>query len=253
MGGMTGEGAGVPILEGETIDSGLDWRQVQCQQTRRYIPMNRGDMMVSCPWCEEHETYQRLGPEHEAWHHVRLATQICRVEFEVPTDGLDAVVWLGNSPETVFEKHLNRYNIYLDRRSDRWQYMYSGSHEAFHRVCSEGKNAPHWVDEMFAVRFSLLYLERIGEASHAARNRTGLVEQASLISRSEMLKVVSGPLPDGLYGRAYLVGEELQQLVGWPALKSLAVTRALDSTPDIEAWLDSLPAAARLSAEQIVL
>src|SRR4051794_25397548 len=251
---MNVEGTGTPIpWKCEAIDSGLDWRQAQCQQTRRYIPMNPGATTVICPWCEERETYQRLGPEHEAWHHVRLATQICRVEFGVPADGLDAVVWLGDSPETVYEEHLSRYNIYLGRRSDRWQCMYSGSHEAFHRVCSKGKNASHWVDEMFAVMFSLLYLERIGEASHADGNRTDLVEQASLISCPEMLEVVGGSLPDGLYGRAYLVGEELRQLVGWPALKVLAVTRTRDGVPNIEAWLASLSEAARLAAAPIVI
>ncbi|HET9676011.1 MAG TPA: hypothetical protein VFP21_00740 [Solirubrobacterales bacterium] len=222
---MNAEGADSRDLStGTTIDSGLDWRQVQCQQTRQFIPMNPEDLTVMCPWCEEHETYQRLDTEHEAWRHVELATHICRVEFGVPADGVDVVVWLGESPETVFEKHLDRFNIYLGRGSDRWQYMYSGSHEAFHRVCSHGKNASHWVDEMFAVMFSLLYLERIGEVDHADRNRIGLVEQASLISREEMLNVVSGSLPDGLYGRAYLVGEELRRILGWAALKSLAVT-----------------------------
>jgi hypothetical protein len=247
MGGMNVEGTGAPIPT-----SGLDWRQVQCQQTRRYIPMNPGDATVTCPWCDEGETYQRLGSEHEAWHHVRLATQICRVEFGVPADGLDAVVWLGESPETVFEKHLNQYNIYLGRRSDRWQCMYSGSHEAFHRVCSGGKNASHWVDEMFAVMFSLLYLERIGEVRHADRNRIGLVEQASLICRERMLGVVSGPLPDGLYGQAYVVGDELREAVGWTALKSLAVTRTPDGAPDIESWLELLPPESRAAAAQII-
>lgn len=215
--------------------------------------MSQEDSTVICPWCEDGEAYRRVGPEHEAWNHVNRATQICRAEFGVLADGLDAVVWLGDCPETVFEKHLNRFNIYLDRRSDRWQYMYSGSHEAFHRVCSEGKNASHWVDEMFAVMFSLLYLEHIGEVGHADRNRSGLLEQASLVSRKEMLGVVGGPLPDGLYGRAYLVGEELRKVLGWAALKSLAVTRIPDGTPDLEGWLGSLPIEARVAAARIVM
>lgn len=241
------------ISTGEAIDSGLDWRQVQCQRTRQFMPMNGEAVMVTCPWCDEHETYQRIDSEHEAWRHVELATHICRMEFGVPDDGVDAVVWLGESPETVFEKHLNRYNIYLGRRSDRWQHMYSGSHETFHRVCSERMNSSHWVDEMFAVMFSLLYLERIGEIDHAHRNRIDLAEEASLISRKGMLEVVSGSLPDGLYGQAYLVGEELQQALGWDVLKSLAVTRAPDGTPDIEGWLGSLPSEARAIAAQVIL
>lgn len=78
--------------------------------------------------------------------------------------------------------------------------MYSGSYEAFHRVCGERKNAVHRVDEMFAVFFSLLYLERIGEIAHADKNRIGLVNGAQRIARREMLAVTQGPLPDGSRG-----------------------------------------------------
>jgi hypothetical protein len=154
--------------------------EVQCQRTRRFIPMRPLETAVVCPWCDEHETYQRLEPEHEAWHHVQRAIQMCRIEFGIPDDEREAVVWLGDHPETVFESHLDRHNIYLGRDSDRWQFMYSGSHEAFHRVCGERKNAMHWADEMFAVFFSLLYLERIGETAHADRNRIGLINDSRL-------------------------------------------------------------------------
>jgi hypothetical protein len=250
---MNFEGKGPPIpSKGKGIGSGLDWRQVQCQRTRRYIPMSEGEVTVTCPWCEEGETYQRIGPEHEAWHHVRLATDICRVEFGVPDDGLDAAVWLGSRPETVFEEHLDRHNIYLGRGADRWQHMYSSSHEAFHRVCGEGKNSPHWADEMLAVMFSLLYLERIGEVDHAHRTRIALVEEAPLVAREKLFEAISRPLPNRIYGRAYVLGEELQQVVGWTALKTLAVTRTSDGTPDIETWLDLLPGEIQDAVAQIV-
>lgn len=59
--------------------------------------MNPGDVTVTCSWCDERETYHRLGPEHEAWHHVGLATQICRVESgfrlmdSMPSCGLGSI------------------------------------------------------------------------------------------------------------------------------------------------------------------
>ena len=235
------------------IDGAADIWQVQCQRTRRFIPVTPSEPAAVCPWCDERETYLRLDPEHEAWQHVQCAIQMCRIEFGIPDDGGDAVVWLGDHPETVFERHLDRHNIYLGRRSDRWQLMYSGSHEAFHRVCGERKNAMHWVDEMFAVLFSLLYLERIGEVEHADRNRNQLIEDAPLVSRQEMLAVTQCPLPNGLYGRAYLLGEELKQIVGWEVLKGLAVSRTTEGFPDVEAWIASLAPEVREKATPLVL
>jgi hypothetical protein len=130
--------------------------------------------------------------------------------------------------------------------------MYSGSDEAFHRVCGEGKNSAHWADEMFAVMFSLLYLEHIGEAEHADRNRAGLVKEAERISRPEMLTVTGGRLPEGLYGQAYLAGEEFRQILGWNAMKSLAALRTSEGLPDVTKWLTSLSPAVCGRAMQVV-
>jgi hypothetical protein len=177
---------------------------------------------------------------------------MCRSEFDISDDGREAHVWLGDRAETVFESHLDRFNIYLGRDSYRWQFMYSGWHEAFHRVCGGRKNSAHWADEMFAVMFSLLYLEHIGEAEHADRNRAGLVKEAERISRSEMLTVIGGRLPEGLYGQAYLAGEELRQIPGWDAMKSLAVLRTSEGFPDVTKWLTSLSPGVYGRATQVV-
>jgi hypothetical protein len=131
--------------------------------------------------------------------------------------------------------------------------MYSGSHEAFHRVCGEQKNALHWADEMFAVLFSLLYLERIDEIEHARRNRAGLVEEAHHASRQEMLGATHGPLSNGFYGQAYLLGEELLQIVGWEELKGLAILRTAEGFPNIKAWIASLTTEGREDATRLVL
>ncbi len=234
-------------------DVTVEVRQVQCQRTRRYIAASPSGPTVVCPWCDEQETYRRLGPDDEAWHHVQQAIEMCRAEFKVPDDGRVAAIWLGSRPETVFERHLDRHNIYLGRNSDRWQLMYSGSHEAFHRVCGEQKNALHWADEMLAVLFSLLYLERIGEIEHAHRNRAGLVEETHHVSRQEMLDTTHGPLSNGFYGQAYLLGEELRQIVGWEEMKGLSILRTAEGFPDIEAWVASLTTEVREDATRLVL
>lgn len=115
------------------------------------------------------------------------------------------------------------------------------------------RGAKEWADEMFAVFFSLLYLERIGEIAHADKNRIGLISGAQRISRQEMLAVTQGPLPDGFYGQAYLLGEELRQMVGWETLKDLATLRTAEGFPDVEAWIASLTTEVREKATRLVL
>ena len=178
-------------------------REVQCQRTRCYLPLPIAEGQTAiCPRCPDHETYERLIPDHFALGIVEGAMRMCRSEFGVGEDSLGTAVWLGDRPETVLESHLNRCNIYLARDSDPWQIMYSGSHEAFHRVCSPCVGR-HWADEMFAVLFSLIYLDRIGQEAHADINRRCLVAEAEACS-TEAMFALSGPCPEGLYGRAYV-------------------------------------------------
>jgi hypothetical protein len=170
---------------------------------------------------------------------VAGAIAMCRGEFGVPDDGISTAVWLGDGPETVYESHLNRFNIYLGRDSNQRQIRYSGSHEAFHRVCSPGVGA-HWADEMFAVLFSLLYLDHTGFQDHADLNRTGLASEARACSAKAMFAIGGGRLPDGLYGRVYRLGTSLIDRIGWESLKTLAVTKRADGRMDVGAWLTSL-------------
>jgi hypothetical protein len=104
------------------------------------------------------------------------------------------------------------------------------------------------VDEIFAV----LFLERIGETVHAERNRTGLIEDAQLISRDELLATVRGSLSDGFYG-AYVLGEELRRILRWQTLKRLAVLRSPDGFPDVGSWLTSLIPADRDTVDDLLL
>jgi hypothetical protein len=226
-------------------------REVQCQRTRFYLPgtVAEGEAAV-CPWCAERETYHLLPAEDATTVAVAAAIDLCRSEFGVDDDGLATAVLLGDGPETVYEQNLQRYNIYLGRESDRWQIHYSGAHEAFHRVCSPGVGG-HWGDEMFAVLFSLFYLDKIGEAAHAARNEVLLAEEAQACTPREFFAYTGGAVP-GLYGRAFLLGRELQTTVGWEMLTRLAVTRAADGRVDVEQWLTDLPGSERVLARSVL-
>jgi hypothetical protein len=227
-------------------------REVQCQRTRCYLPFPIADGQTAiCPWCSDHETYERLAPDHFARGIVEGAMQMCRSEFGVDDDGVGTAVWIGDGPETVLESRLNRCNIYLGRKSNPLQIMYSGSHEAFHRVCSPCVGS-HWADEMFAVLFSLLYLERAGQGDHADLNRLGLVAQAEACSIEAMFAVNGGSCPDGLYGRVYILGQSLIDCIGWDRLKMLAVTKSADGRMDLAAWLLSLSAEDREKALQFL-
>jgi hypothetical protein len=231
---MTDKSCGEPTSE-------FTAREAQCQRTRCYLPFSIAEGQTAiCPWCPDHETYERLIPNHFARGIVEGAIQMCRSEFGVGEDSLGTGVWLGDRPETVLEPHLNRCNIYLARDSDPWQIMYSGAHEAFHRVCSLCVGR-HWADEMFAVLFSLIYLDCTGQKAHADINRRCLVAEAEACS-TEVMFALSGPCPDGLYGQAYVLGSSLTDCVGWKRLKTLAVTKGADGRMDLAAWLSSLSA-----------
>jgi hypothetical protein len=164
---------------------------------------------------------------------------MCREEFGVVDDCFETVAWLGNGPETVYEAHLDRVNVYFGRRSGPLQVRYSGAHEAFHRVCNPRVGA-HWADEMFAVLFSLMYLDRTGHEEHANLNReTDLLPEAAECTTEEMF-ALDGECPPGLYGRVFLLGTALEELIGWDRLKTLATTKGPDGRMDVAAWLDGL-------------
>jgi len=215
-------------------------REVQCQRTRLYLPwaVAVGET-VDCPWCEERETYERLGPTSDHALVLAGAIAMCRDEFAVGDDGIETAVWLGDGPETVHEPHAGRINVYLGRRSGPLQVRYSGAHEAFHRVCSPC-TGQQWADEMFAVLFSLLYLDRMGYEEHANLNReTDLLPEAAECTAEEMF-ARDGPCPPGLYGRVFVLGTALEEQIGWDRLKTLATTKRADGRMDVAAWLDGL-------------
>lgn len=192
---------------------------VQCQRRRWYIPAPEpnGQTWV-CPFCPDHETYRRLDSGDMPREVVGMAMAMCRTEFGVEDDGIETVVWLGQGGETVFEAAIGAYHVYLSRDANPLQILYQGSHEAFHRVCAPPVGVLNWLDEMLAVHFSLVFLERIGQVAHAVINRTVLRAEAETCSAAQMIAMNAVPYPDGLYGRAYLTGEAMIEAVGWDLL-----------------------------------
>jgi hypothetical protein len=175
---------------------------------------------------------------------------MCRKHFNVEDDGIPTVIWFGEHPECVFEAPLDAFHIYLARTSNPRQIMFSGAHEAFHRVCS--RNTLHWAHEMLAVHFSLRFLDLKGEARHAQINRVDLIEQSNRCSLQQLLLQTSVPYASGTYGRAYVVGQELIDAIGWDLLKPLALARDEAGQPDVDAWLAGLPEWARGKAEAVL-
>ena len=88
--------------------------------------------------------------------------------------------------------------------------------------------------------FSLVFLKSIGEGAHAERNERDLIDEADVCSPQDFFSYSGGPLP-GMYGRAFIVGRDLQSVVGWESAKRLAVTRGVDGRVDADAWLRELP------------
>ena len=225
---------------------------VQCQRTRFYLskPAEDGRTFV-CDRCPGHETYRRAERGDQPHDVVGLATATCRVEFSGPDDGYPTVVWLGEESETVFEKDLGAYHVYLGRDATPVQALYQAAHESFHRVCTP-TGSFHWAHEMLAVHFSLLFLDRVGQHAYAATTRARLTSEAAQCSLDRMLDLAGLPYPLGLYGRAYVVGSELVEAVGWDRSRLLALVRSGAGRPCVNTWLGSLATPERTQAERVL-
>jgi hypothetical protein len=185
---------------------------------------------------------------------VRLiddAIQFARLSFGKADDGVATRLWLGDGPETIYEKDQAAVHIYLGRDSNWLQIVYSGAHEAFHRACSPCIGSNFWVDEMLAVDFSLQYLRAVGLGSHADLNEISLRSSAA---RRSVREVVSGQLDwlDGGYGRAFLICEELTVALGRSTVATLPSYCRLGGEPAFLPWRDSLSLEDRQKLDAII-
>jgi hypothetical protein len=95
---------------------------------------------------------------------------------------------------------------------------------------------------MLAVHVSLLCLNRTGSIklqAHARDEARWFREQASMCSRDEMLTHRLKDL-DNVYGRAFVVGEELMIALGWGQMKRLGCCFGSDGQPHARRWFAQL-------------
>lgn len=216
-------------------------RGLQCQRTRRYLGEDArkpGGVWV-CPHCEDHETYRQASTfDPELTELVEHAVGCARDLFEKSDDGLDTHVFLGESPETVYEASQDAFHIYLDRSSNWLQLAYSAGHEALHRVCSKNESSGQWADEMLAVHFALWYLDHTGRSDHAILCRRLLHEQAKQCSREDAFS--RRDYPAGFYGQCLLIGDDLIEIAGWDSFIRVPAHYTTEGIPDVQAWIASL-------------
>lgn len=221
---------------------GWETAMVQCQRTRRFITTSLPDGRTwVCPYCTNGEAYRMSLPNEQSAAAFAGAVNACRAEFGVVDDGIPTLVFMGEYGETVFIAGLGRFHIYLSRDNNPNQTRYQAAHEAFHRVCTP-PNAFSWAHEMLAVHFALRFLDHgsVGLRAYAELTRVTLRREANFCSRQQMLALGTPPYPTGLYGRAFVVGEELVAALGWDQLKSLALARGTGGEPGVDAWLTGL-------------
>ena len=194
-----------------------------------------------CPFCADAETYETVQAA-DLLDYARRAETLCRADFGLPSDSSRPTLLLfGLRPECIREPDDRRYDIYLQRDSDPYQLRLQIGHEMFHRVCSEGRIF-HWTHEMLACLVSVRLLRRSGADAYADQIEREYEAQAAQLSFDAFQNrdLSAPPYPPGLYGRAYITGRSLLEVVGWSALCRLA--RALDATgnPDLRCWQKNL-------------
>lgn len=204
-----------------------------------------------CPHCPDEEAYETLRAP-DLLQYLDLCLAYCADRFGTPDDAARPTVLLrGLRPECVHEPQERRYDIYLQADSDPLQQRLQIGHEAFHRVCSQGRIF-HWTHEMLACVTSIRLLRRNGLGDYAAHMEQVYRSEARRLSAAAMRQAdlwAMPAYPPGLYGRAYVTGAALAATVGWDRLRPLARCLAPQGVPDLDAWLDGLPPDLRAAAQ----
>lgn len=237
----------------------------RCQRTFRKLPIGValpgvGTMRWACSHCSDCETYETVR-DGDLLNFANLALADAIRDFGPPDDVRRPVLFLwGLHPECVRETSDKRYDIYLQSGSDVWQGRLQIGHELFHRICSQGRIF-HWTHEMLACVFSVRVLQARGLSDYARTTKEQFARHAHDFSIAQMQTAPlsdAASYPPGLYGRAYLTGQELVGAVGWPALCKLARWGIDDGdeanvpVPDVQGWLHGLPDAKKQRACEIL-
>jgi hypothetical protein len=143
--------------------------------------------------------------------------------------------------------------IFVKRRyADWWRIRYQIAHELFHWLCTP-PGTFHWTHELFAVEMAVRAMEELGEHDYVRRETERLAAEAELLSLSAMLVTPFGDVsPAGLYGRAWVTGRALIDVIGWERLKSLARSFDEHGRPDVAEWVRALPQRRRAGVEGVL-
>ena len=218
----------------------------RCQRTFRKLPAGKpltrfGTMRWVCPHCADRETYETLS-DGDLLRFAETALSSALNDFGPPDDAKRPILLLrGLFPECVRELSDKRYDIYLQTGSDSLQERLQIAHEIFHRVCSQGR-VFHWTHEMLACAFSVRVLETCGFGDYARSVCDYFNKQSAALSvldmQTALLFAGVSAYPPGFYGRAFVTGQALNKIVGWPALCRLSRFNLTPTNPvpDVVGW-----------------
>ncbi len=226
----------------------------RCQRTFRYLGDGQDSATWVCSHCGEQEAYIAIR-DPDLLAYAAFAQRICGADFGEPSDAdCPVFLWRGIRPECVYEPVDGCYEIYLKVNSDPLTTWLQLGHEIFHRVAGEGR-VFHWTHEMFACLISVRLLNQRGFTEYADLVTERYQAESRLCSFTQLVRAdpwSGASYPDGYYGRAFVVGIELCQAVGYRALCLLARLLNHAAVPDVPAWLESLPLTERNAAKFVL-
>jgi len=143
-----------------------------------------------------------------------------------------------------------------------WPLRSQAGHEVFHWLFTPPAVYPgiyHWAHEMLANEMSLLCVRKSGieDAEDYARSmEIGFRAKVQETTRVKMLTTElhrdDGATYAWVFGRAFSVGRQLRDAVGWEHLKGLATSLEDERRPDLRGWLAALPRPLELRAINIL-
>src|SRR6266566_5292761 len=164
------------------------------------------------------------------------ALKRCSIEFGRSASSPPRL-WLGVRAQAI-RNFDGSIDIYLVTQSNDDQFRFQCAQEVFHAV--GGPEVIHWTHELLSIHFALQHLRAAGYGSYAAIVEGQLRSAASVISTSELLGWQGWPdyPPADVYGRAFVLGEQLIEATSWDDVKQLI-------SADPTGWLDTLEDARR--------
>jgi hypothetical protein len=205
------------------------------------------------PGCAGGETYVAVH-EPKLLARIDSAFQQLAARYGLPQSDEPTLFLLGDHPETTrmtdFGAH---WVINLNRNSNFNQFSGQIGHECFHRWCTPPLTFS-WVHEMLAEAFKFQYLTRVAMGIYALEYDLGEARANPNAMTAGQLRETTPPFlrNTDFYQGALVVGHDLHETVGEPAMVSLAKSFDADGLPDVDAWLADLPPETASVAAQLL-